>query len=183
MASKHVEYPITAEEFLARPRARDAREELVRGFVVREPLPRPPHGIVVARLCELLRRFVRERGLAGVVIAEVGFVVARNPDHVCGPDVSYVSKERLGPAMRIEGGADLAIEVLSPGDRPGEIGARIADQFHAGARLCWVVDPRARKVVMHRPDGTRITLSGDAPLDGGDVLPGLDVPARAVFED
>ncbi len=183
MASKHVGYPLTAEEFLARPRSRDAREELVRGFVIREPLPRPPHGIIVARMCELLRRFVRERGLDGVVMAEVGFIVARGPDQVRGPDVSYVSKRRLGPNMTVEGGADLAIEVLSPGDRPGEIEARLADQFQAGARLCWVVDPRTCTVVVHHPDGRRATRAGDAPLDGVDVLPGLDIPARAVFED
>ena len=48
---------------------------------------------------------------------------------------------------------DLAIEILSPNDRPGETHRKIGDYFGAGTRLVWVIDPSTEQVVVHHPDG------------------------------
>lgn len=86
---------MTAEEFAALPSPDDCREELVRGFVIREPLPGARHGAVVAQLVWLLKEHVRANALGGAVLAEAGFVVARGPDQVRGPDVAYVAAGRF----------------------------------------------------------------------------------------
>jgi Uma2 family endonuclease len=78
---------------------------------------------------------------------------------VRGPDVSYISAARLPPdrvpIAFIPIAPDLAVEVLSPGDRPGDLDERIADYLGAGTRLVWVVDPRNAQVAVHRAPGPR----------------------------
>ena len=63
--------------------------------------------------------FVHENKRVHVACNDAGFIVERGPDTVRGPDISFWSIERL-PELT-EGypdiGPDLAIEVLSPGNR------------------------------------------------------------------
>jgi Uma2 family endonuclease len=73
------------------------RHELVEGLVVAEPRPRFPHGAAQARITIVLGAFV-DRHELGQVVCEAGFVLARNPDTVRGPDVAFVSRERLSEA-------------------------------------------------------------------------------------
>jgi len=61
------------------------RHELVAGVIVAEPLPRHRHDRTRRRLERLLEDF-----------GEAGYVLARDPDTVRGPDLSFVSAERLG---------------------------------------------------------------------------------------
>ena len=70
------------------------RHELVAGVIVAEPFPTPRHDRTFRRLLLLLGDFVDSHGL-GEVFGETGFVLARNPDTVRGPDLSFVSRERL----------------------------------------------------------------------------------------
>jgi Uma2 family endonuclease len=71
---------------------------------------------------------------------------------------------------------DLAVEVLSPGDRPGEVLAKVADWLTGGARLVWVLDPERRQVRVFRTDGSESLLGESDALDGEDVLPGFSCP-------
>ena len=78
---------------------------------------------------------------------EAGYVLARNPDTVRGPDLSFIARERLvgfDDSRFFEGAPDLAVEILSPSNRPGEVRAKAPEYLAAGARLVWVVDPSAR---------------------------------------
>jgi Uma2 family endonuclease len=116
---------------------------------------------------------------------ESGYVLHRQPDTVRGPDISFVSNARMGsdhiPREFIPGTPDLAVEVLSPSDRPSEIAERIADYFGAGARLVWVVDPDRLCVVVHHPDGGTAELGMGEVLDGEDVVPGFRCDLAEVF--
>jgi Uma2 family endonuclease len=68
---------------------------------------------------------------------------------------------------------DLAIEVLSPDDRPGELLEKVADYLNAGTPLVWVVDPDRRQARVHRADGTISTVGESEMLDGEEVIPGF----------
>ena len=68
---------------------------------------------------------------------------------------------------------DLAIEVLSPDDRPGEVLAKVGDWLDAGTRLVWVVDPVRRLARIYRADGTESFVGESDALDGEDVLTGF----------
>jgi Uma2 family endonuclease len=152
------------------------RDELVRGVVcVREPFPTPRHQAIEGRLLGILYGFVIGHKL-GMVYHECGFLLERNPDTVRGPDVAFVSNERLALYNNepyIPAAPDLAVEVLSPSNRKRQMAERVAAFFAAGVRLIWCVDPRLRVVAVHRPDRPDQVLGVDGTLSGEDVLPGF----------
>jgi Uma2 family endonuclease len=76
---------------------------------------------------------------------------------------------------------DLAVEVLSPDDRPAEVLAKVADWLEAGCQLVWVVDPIRRQARVYRADGSESLLTEHDALDGEDVLPNLSIRLAAVI--
>jgi len=80
------------------------------------------------------------------------------------------------------GAPDLAVEILSPSNRRGEMHAKTADYLAAGARLVWVVDPKQKSVTTYRTLLAPRRLESNESLDGEDVLPGLVIPLDVVFE-
>jgi len=161
------------------------RHALVAGYVVAEPFPTPLHDLVRGRIERMLHAFVAPRAL-GRVFGDVGYLLAEKPDTVRGPDVSFVAEARWkGLDLRrwIRGAPDLAVEVLSPSNRPAEIHAKIADYLAAGARLCWVVDCDRRRVSVYRKLLFPTHLSADDVLDGEDVIPEFSIQVEALFED
>lgn len=166
---------VTAEE-LSHLRLPDKRVELVRGaLVVREPAG-GRHGRITVELTRQLANHVYEQGLGAVYAAETGFTLARDPDTVRAPDVAFVRRDRI-PDPEPTGfpayAPDLAVEVLSPDDRPGEVLAKVADWISAGTRLVWVVDPERRVVRVYRADGTEAIKTQDQSLDGEEVAAGF----------
>jgi Uma2 family endonuclease len=182
-ASRTAEPLLTAEDLYALPDD-DRRYELVEGrLLVSEP-PGWSHGRMAVRIAVVLDTFVQARGL-GEVAVESGHVLARRPDTVRGPDVSFLRTERLPPqdvAHRFhEGAPDLAVEILSPSDRAGEVARKVAGYLRAGTQAVWVVDPEDRTVVVHSPDGPARMHGPDATLDGGPVLPGFACVVSELF--
>ena len=147
--------------------------ELVRGhLVVREP-PSSRHGSVAARLTYLLSDHVYRHHL-GVVFQESGFKIESDPDTVRAPDVAFVDRSRAGqiPATGYAPFApDFAAEVVSPGDRPGELLAKVGQWLDAGTTLVWVIDPARVKASVYRDDGEVTIVALDGQLDGAPVLP------------
>jgi len=174
---------MTAEE-LYRLHLPDKRTELVAGrLCVREP-PGFRHGRVAAALAARLWGYVQEHDLGVVLAGDPGFILQRGPDTVRAPDVAFISRERRPdpePVAYAELAPDLAVEVLSPGDRPGETLAKVADWLKAGTRLVWVVDPGRRQVRIYRADGTETLVSDADTLDGEDVLAGFAVEVADVL--
>jgi Uma2 family endonuclease len=174
---------ITAEE-LVRVSPPHQQVELVRGhLIVREP-PGTWHGRIANNLAFALTAFVRPRGLGTVFSQDTGFKIGSDPDTVRGPDVAFVSTDRLGDIPH-RGFAtlapDLVAEVLSPDDSAAEVLAKVADWLRAGTKLAWVVDPRRAEVRVYRPDGSTSTVPDGADLSGEEVLPGFSCPVREIF--
>lgn len=169
---------MTADELL-RLNLSDKRTELVRGqLIVREP-PGFRHGAVANRLGFAITGHVNANQLGLVLAAETGFTLLRNPDTVRAPDVAYVSRSRVPdplPKGFAEMAPDLAVEVLSPDDRPGEVLEKVADWLKAGCRLVWVVDPERRLARIYRADGSETHITHEESLEGEDVLPGFKQP-------
>jgi Uma2 family endonuclease len=135
-------------------------------------------------LIHLLYGFLRDHDLGTVAGADGA--IRLMPGLVRIPDVSFVSWQRLGgpdaPREPILGLApDLAIEVLSPGNTPGEMRRKVREYFRSSVRLVWLVDPRERAADVYRSPGRSVRRTEGESLDGGDVLPGLDLPVREVF--
>jgi Uma2 family endonuclease len=164
----------------------EERCELVAGKLIREPLPGEEHGWVAAAILGRLFAFVREHRLGRLYAAETGFVLARDPDTVRGPDAAFVSHYRASTVIRrgpyFEGAPDLAVEVLSPSNTRGEIAAKVSEYLAAGAEAVWVIDPRSRTVSVHRPGSDPQSLRREDVLDGGSVLPGFRLPVAELFD-
>ena len=117
--------------------------------------------------------------------AETGFLLSRDPDHVRAPDVAFVRRERVEAVGYTHGffpGApDLAVEVISPSDRYTEVDEKVAEWLAAGTSMVVVVNPRNRTVRVHRPTTDSVLLTEEDTLDGGDVVPGWEMPVADIF--
>jgi Uma2 family endonuclease len=100
------------------------------------------------------------------------------------PDVSFIRWERLpkqyGAIVPIA--PDLAVEVLSESDTPKEMERKLHDYFSAGAQLVWIFDLKARKVTVYTSPAQFTVLDSAQTLDGGAVLPGLQIALGALFD-
>ena len=179
---------VTADELpalSARLSALGKRTELVGGGLVVMAPAGGRHGEVAHTLALFIGIHVRNRNLGRVFAAETGFVLRRDPDTVRAPDVAFVAAERLKaeetPTGFVEAAPDLAVEVVSPGDSTAAVQDKVQDWLEAGARLVWVVCPRTRSVVVHRPGHPVETLHAGDVLEGGSVLEDFAVPVRDLF--
>jgi Uma2 family endonuclease len=175
---------ITAEELEKFPDD-DYRYELVEGRVIRMSPVGYQHGRIVMRFGFLLSRHL-QLGKLGVVLTEVGFKLASNPDTVRAPDVAFVRKDRIpspDPRGFLAGPPDLAVEVLSPDDRPSDVHAKIEEYVARGVPLVLLIDPDAKTVALFRPSTSPTTLRADVDLlDLDDVVPGFRCRLHEIFE-
>ena len=174
---------VTAEE-LERFPSDDNRYELVAGHLVPMTPVSFAHGRTVIQFGSLLHEYIRKRKL-GVVVTEVGFILATDPDTVRAPDLAFLRQERIpapDPRGFWPGAPDLAVEVLSPDDRPGEIRSKVDDYFARGVPAVVVIDPDLKSVELHRPSRAMLRLADDDTLDLDDVLPGFYCRVVELFQ-
>ena len=175
---------MTAEELIAMPDD-GYRYELVRGEIRKMAPPGAYHGKSATRVGRSLANHVDENDLGEVYIAETGFRIGSDPDHVRAPDVAFVRRERENEVGETHGyfpgPPDLAIEIISPYDIYREVDEKVQDWLDAGTRMVIVVNPRRRNVTVHLPDSVPIVLTEEDILDDGDVVPGWKIAVRTVF--
>ncbi len=175
---------VTAEELLRIPND-GFRYELVRGELRRMTPAGNVHGRVAMNFAWPLAQYVRAHDLGTVYAAETGFRLATDPDTVRAPDVAFVSRERIEAVGEVEGywpGApDLAVEVISPDDSHVEVEEKVFDWLEAGTKMVLAVNPRRRSVTLYRSQSDIAILTGTDVLDGGDVVPGLQLSLREIF--
>src|SRR5215208_3265469 len=161
------------------------RYELDHGRLIRMTAAFTRPSLVTATMTVEMGGFVRRHRLGMVGSAEWGFLLARDPDTVRAPDLSFVTAERIAaagiPSGYWPGPPDLAVEVLSPSNRPGEMLDKVADYLAAGTRLIWIIDPEARTATVFRLDGTTVRLGEHGALEGGDVLPGFTLKLDEIW--
>jgi len=171
---------MTAEEFMNLDDDYH-RHQLIKGELLTMPPPKSLHGRVTANLIMLLGLHAKANRL-GDVCAESGYKLESDPDTVLGPDVSFVSKERVDREgdSYYDGPPDLAVEVLSPGDRRGYIERKLALWLETGTRSVWLVNPRRRTVEVISSLSDRRTLhETDELVD--ETVPGFRVAVSEIF--
>jgi Uma2 family endonuclease len=148
--------------------------ELIRGVLKTRLPPSVDHGEVATNIAVLLKLWCRQHDAGGWVGAESGFLLARDPDTLRGPDVSYVRAARIPATGRPypfwEQFADLVVEVVSPSDTAEEIETKVTEYLEAGTPEVWVVYPQQREVLVHRLDDTARRLRAEQEITSP-VLP------------
>lgn len=159
--------------------------ELVRGrLLVREP-PSTYHGRVQSKLNVLVGGFVHAQRLGAVFGQDTGFRIASDPDTVRAPDLAFVKHERMSliPTSGYAAMApDLVVEILSPGDRPAEVLAKVGEWLEAGVELAWVIDAERRVAQVYRADGSVAAIDAAGALEGERLLPGFSCALAELFE-
>jgi Uma2 family endonuclease len=163
---------------------RTALCELVDGTLVEKPVGWEESAIAIL-IARFLGNFVQPRKL-GTVLGSDG-MLRLVPGLMRAPDVSFIARGRLkrykkGGERYPSIGADLAVEVYSKSNTKAEIGRKLKEYFAAGTRLAWIVDPKTETVRVHRSPEEFVVLKVGDVLDGGDVLPGFQVPVQELFE-
>ncbi len=141
------------------------------------------HSIVALQMGALLLQFVKQRKLGFVFGADAGFRLPGG--NVRSPDASFVAAGRF-PDEKVPDdwgsvAPDLAVEIVSPGDRPRHVLDKVGEYLEAGVRLVWVIDPRRERAVVYRSVTDVRELGRDDVIDGEDVLPGLRFVLRDVL--
>jgi len=174
---------LTSEDLLNDP-ARYERGELWDGrFVVCDPSG-GWHGALemnVGLVWKAEKTLAREGWVFG---ASQGFVVARDPDRVLSPDVSWMSKTRLPTLPRrgfIEGAPDIAVEVRSPTDSWISVIEKGGVWIGHGARVVWCIDPEQERVWVLRPGEEPASCDSSASATLRPVFD-IDIPVARIFE-
>ncbi|HLY29293.1 MAG TPA: Uma2 family endonuclease [Aggregatilineales bacterium] len=151
------------------------------------------HQWIARTLYDAVNPFIREHAL-GELLWETPFVLTDSPDWVKGsrtPDLIFYSAQRWAeyiaaipdwkgkPIVMVP---DLVVEIVSPNDRYSDIDDKVDGYLADGVQMVWVLDPQRRKIVIHLKDhDQQIPLRENGLLTGGDLLPGLSVPVKALF--
>lgn len=171
-------------EFVNRPENADRLFELRRGEVVESSRPNKPHGVVCSRIASRLDRYAEQCRVGYVESNDAGVVLAEAPGTVVGPDVAYftdaTSFDDIAPKWS-EVPPVLAVEVLSPNDKPSRVNQKVQDYLQSGVKVVWVVDYEERNVTVFRPDRTHVVLKDDTELTGDPELPGFSCPVGEFF--
>ena len=172
MSTNEIVLPITEPE-----------TEWVRGRAVRKVCPTRDHSRVQTELAGVLNVWSRGRGEVGT---EWRFRVEppgeqRRP---LVPDIAFVRIERLRGLSHADVQApafapDVAVEILSPGDNPRDVEAKIGVYLCVGTELVLIVDPTKRTITAY--DAEHITaLTTDDTLRHR-ALPQLELSLATLF--
>ena len=146
--------------------------ELHAGEVVTLSPPDELHGNVVLNFTKALATHAQQVQ-DGYACFELGLIVARAPDTVYCPAISYFqSGERFAELENLvtETLPALVVEIASSNDRRRNMAARIENYLNWGVSHVWLVDTDSQEIHLFQPGISPIKLSSDEVLHGGTVL-------------
>ena len=133
----------------------------------------------------LLRGYAEARKAGEVFGSRFAFVLS--PIRAPEPDVAFVRSERLHLVGEhgMDGGPDIAVEVVSRDSRDRDYGEKRRLYQDAGVSEYWIVDPLQRRAEFHR---LHEGLDALAPLEANRIfrsvaLPGFFLDVEWLFAD
>ncbi len=176
------------EEFLAWS-GEDTHAEWVDGEVIVHMPPREEHQRIVRFLTHLLGLFARLFELGRVYFAP--FEVRLTPEGPSRePDILFVAREHLDRLTpdRLEGPADLIVEVVSPDSVQRDRDQKFREYEAAGVREYWIVDsrPGRQRADFYRLDEEgryRLYATEDDERVASEVLPGFWLRPAWLWEE
>jgi len=169
------------EAVINAPENTDKRFEFIDGEVIEVP-SNPYSSQLAVYIVAALFNFVDERDLGHVTTEQGGYVV---DGWEFAPDAAFVSKARQHQLAKTGYNPivpDLAVEVVSPSDTPGYIARKQQSYTNAGVTTWWFF-PDVKLVEIHTPGKPLQTLGVDDMIDGGDILPGFQLPIKHIFRE
>src|SRR4029453_8617864 len=179
---------LTYDDFLLFPDD-GQRHELIDGEHYVTPSPIPRHQRISGNLYWLLGLFLEEHPVGEVFYAPVDVVLSQFD--VVVPDLLYMSHEHARQVMtqaNVRGTPELVIEIGSPGTSKRDETIKLKLYERTGVLEYWIVDPKRDVIRVYRRVDDAFARAIELSLEAGDVLttsllPGLELPLRAVFKD
>jgi Uma2 family endonuclease len=135
---------------------------------------------IAAIILAQLSNHVYAHKLGRVTGADGGYKVS-GEDYM--PDAAFISNARQPKRPKVAWNPlapDLAVEVVSPTDRPSLIADKAVNYPLAGTFL-WYVFPEDKQVKVYEPGQPAKTLGIGDVLDGAKVLPGFKLAVKDIF--
>ena len=162
--------------------------ELVAGQPMQFEPPDVAHGNTVLNLSKALGTHFQNAPHEDVGYAcfELGLLVARDPDTIRVPPISYfLSQDRF--AWTDEAYATtpplLVVEIASTNDRRRTVGQRVTEFLDWGVEHVWVADPPGQRIHIYRRGGPSKQLAEHEVLTGQPALPGFRLKVADVFAE
>jgi Uma2 family endonuclease len=181
---------LTFQEYMATP-AVMRRQEVIDGVIVVSPVPTVHHQFILTNVVELISPHVRLHNVGTVIPAPADLVIRKTPKlQVRQPDLMFfscqrASRETLKKLKIIEITPDIAMEIISPSDRPTRWTGKLADYASVQVPELWRIDSKTETVEIHALVEGRYSLqrrSEAASTVESRFLPGLALPVGALFE-
>ena len=156
----------------------DHHDETWEGVYVMTPLPNNEHQQIVFRLASVLDAAVGGEGLGDVLpgVNLAGWTDDWERDYRCPDVVVFVQGTKAQNCdTHWRGGADLVVEITSPGDQTRE---KVAFYARIGVRELLIVDRRPWTLELYRQQGGRLEKIGDSTPAAGELLASTVVPLR-----
>lgn len=165
--------PITVEEFYAL--VGDGRKaDLIDGVIYMASPDSRVNDQIAGFLSTLVRGYSEARDLGGLVFGS-RFAFRLSSIRAPEPDVAFVSRSRvhLVHDVGMDGGPDVAVEIVSPDSRSRDYGEKKALYQDAGVAEYWIVDPMQQRAEFHvLRDGAYVL----APLEQNRIFRSQAVP-------
>jgi Uma2 family endonuclease len=167
---------MTYEEFLAWY-DEERRAEWVDGDVILMGPVSTRHQLLVSFLGAVIQFWVEDRQSGLALIAPFQMKLSLRPSGR-EPDVLFIAREHLELLKHnyLDGGADLAIEIISPDSRMRDRKHKYQEYEQAGVREYWIIDPLRERVEFYELDENHkfslVHIASDR-IFHSKVLPGL----------
>jgi Uma2 family endonuclease len=171
----------TVEDLLNMPED-GMKHELVNGEIVVSPTGWK-HSKIATRIIHILATFLDEHPIGELGSPDLGIWLSGG--NLRSPDVTFIRNEKVPEGEKqkafLEAVPDLAVEVLSPSDRPKFVAEKIREFLENGVLIVWLVDPAQKTVTEYRSISEIKQYSGDDVIQAEPVLPGFSCSISRFF--
>jgi Uma2 family endonuclease len=171
-------------QFVRLPENQSKKYELIQGKVIEMPAPSPLHAYIAGIIYATILRYLQQNPLGFTFPDSVSYILLDDTEVI--PDASFISYHRqktLPEKFVIP--PDLAVEVVSPSNRPRQMLNKVELYLQSGTRLVWVIYPDEQVADVYRmnDDGRLISqkLTIKDAFSGEDVLPNFELPLKDIF--
>ncbi len=127
----------------------------------------------------------RQAGRGKAFDSSTGFFLPLGSDR--SPDLAWIPIEKweaLDPQARrgfLPLCPDFVVEIFPPTDSWVQAQAKMQEYLDNGCRLGWLLDAKAKRVMIYRAGQAPELLEDPETLSGEDVLPGFTLPIRTIW--
>ncbi len=179
-----IEENVSFEDFVRR--YEDQRVEWHAGKVVPQVTNNTIHNLIQHFLGRVLSWYLEELDAGIVVTAGVPMYIADNVP-AREPDLMVILNENMNrlEAHRVNGAADIAVEIVSPGSSSADHGAKLIEYEAAGVREYWLIDPLRKLADVYEldNDGLYSRIEGDSRLLTSNLLRGFSLEKTILWRE